>query len=47
MFYIDNTKYILDKSFYYKSNSDGYITKLYSLKLVIRYINKKTKFERN
>jgi hypothetical protein len=46
-FYINNKKYAPDKNLYYKSNSDSYITKSYSPKLVIRYINKKTKFKYN
>ena len=41
--YIDNTKYTPDKSLYYKSNSDSYMTnKPYSPKLAIRYIDKKS-----
>jgi gag-polypeptide of LTR copia-type len=45
--YIDNTEHAPDKSFYYKSNSDGHITKPYSPELAIRYIYKKAEFERN
>jgi hypothetical protein len=47
MFYIDNTEYAPDKSLYYKSNSDGHITKPYSPELAIRYIDKKAEFEYN
>jgi hypothetical protein len=46
--YIDNTEYTLDKSLYYKSNSDSHVTnKPYSPKLAIWYIDKKAKFKRN
>jgi hypothetical protein len=47
MLYIDNTEYAPDKSLYYETNSDGHMTKPHSLKLAIRYINKKIEFERN
>ena len=46
--YIDNTEHTPDKSLYYKSDSNGHVTnKPYSPKLAIRYIDKKSKFERN
>jgi NADPH-dependent 7-cyano-7-deazaguanine reductase QueF len=46
--YIDNTKQAPDKLLYYELDSDGHVTnKPYSLKLAIRYIDKKAKFERN
>jgi hypothetical protein len=46
--YIDNTEHAPDKSFYYELNSDGYMTnKPHSPELAIRYIDKKTEFERN
>jgi hypothetical protein len=45
--YIDNTEHAPNKSLYYESNSDGHITKPYSPKLAIRYINKKAEFKRN
>jgi hypothetical protein len=47
MLYIDNTEYAPDKNLYYKTNSDGHMTKPCSPKLAIRYINKKAKFEHN
>jgi hypothetical protein len=47
MLYIDNTEHAPDKSLYYESNSNGHITKPYSPELAIRYIDKKTEFERN
>jgi hypothetical protein len=46
--YIYNTEHTRDKSFYYKSNSDGQTTnKPYSPELAIRYIDKKAEFKRN
>jgi hypothetical protein len=42
MLYINSTEKAPNKALYYKSNSE-----LYSPELAIKYIDKKTKFERN